>query len=1175
MRKNFTSLIFSFLIVWSASAQTDSLSTLKHKSLAINELPILLDSALVIPGSIAVTNDRNIDISQRFQFLNNRLVDQTPSLLGTDSIQISYQILGVDLGQAVQDIDSSIVQLKDEETLIGFDILKDDDQEGLVNLGGLNYQGSFTRGVSFGNAQNLVLNSAFNLRFNGIIGDEIEVQAAISDQNIPLQPEGNTEQIQDFDKIFIQLKKQNSTLIAGDYELPRPSGHFINYFKKLQGARFIREAELGKGELYTAGSVAISKGKFARNIVQPIEGNQGPYRLVGNNSERFLIVLSGTEKVFIDGELMIRGLENDYTIDYNRAEVTFSQKRLITKDVRIIIEFEYSDQNYLRSIYTANASYTNKKSELYFNIYSEQDAKNAGSIQELDSLDLLALQAAGDQVDQAFVSGIKNLETFNEFQVAYLQRDTSSSCDGTYSYLIYSTNPDSAKYSATFLDVGIGNGDYILDESSTANGRVYIYVPPDPLSCAKQGRYLPVRRLIAPNQLQIMALGATSQVNKNLRLSNETTMSRVDLNRFASLDNDDNIGWGNRSDLSYRKPFGSKDSSWIFGSVLSYEVVSKTFKPLNPYRGAEFNRDWNLTRQNTGNTTDSVFNQKALEHIPSAEIYFEKKGFGKFGYQADGLIRKDLYKGIQHNLKLNINQKYFQLNANGRLLVTDGAYENTRYQQPTLNIRKTMPKLGGVAVGFEGLREWNERSLTTIDSLELNSFGFNQYRFFIEKETKDSLTFNIGYGQRYDYSPSTNGLTQNSYSDNLDIGGRWLWNSFSRLQWTGQVRKLTIVDSLLTDQDPKNSLLGRIEHNLNFFKGAFSNNIIYELGSGQEPLIEYRYLEVQPGEGVYFWDQETSDFNNDGIPQIDEIQEAAFSNTANIRRVSLVSNQFIQTNNVRYNQNLRLEPKYLIKNPKSKWKIVRNFSWQSTIQISRKTQANSAIKAYDPFLQNIPDTSLVTLSVSNQHTLFYRPRGTKLDWRIGRSNRQSRNLLTTGFDQRNLDKLFTRFRWNISNRWSLGLEAQQQGDSRDVELFDRQDYDVSNQKISGELTFRPSKNFRIILEGEYGEGKNALQLGGETSNINTYNLEMTFNQSAKTSLRLDFTTAQIRFNGLPNTPVELVMLSGLKNGQNYLWELSLNRTLTDSILLTLNYNGRKTGKNAVVHLGSVQIGARF
>ncbi|MEZ4688807.1 MAG: hypothetical protein R3A12_00950 [Ignavibacteria bacterium] len=65
----------------------------------------------------------------------------------------------------------------------------------------------------------------------------------------------------------------------------------------------------------------------------------GPYYLVGGNNELNILVLSGTEKVYLDGNLMIRGEQADYVIDYGIGTITFNNNRLITSDSRIIGRF--------------------------------------------------------------------------------------------------------------------------------------------------------------------------------------------------------------------------------------------------------------------------------------------------------------------------------------------------------------------------------------------------------------------------------------------------------------------------------------------------------------------------------------------------------------------------------------------------------------------------------------------------------------------------------------------------------------------------------------------------------------------------------------------------------------------------------------------------------------------
>ena len=55
-----------------------------------------------------------------------------------------------------------------------------------------------------------------NLQLNGQLTEDIAIEATLSDQQVPYQPEGNTQQLQEFDRVFISLQHKEGRLDAGD-----------------------------------------------------------------------------------------------------------------------------------------------------------------------------------------------------------------------------------------------------------------------------------------------------------------------------------------------------------------------------------------------------------------------------------------------------------------------------------------------------------------------------------------------------------------------------------------------------------------------------------------------------------------------------------------------------------------------------------------------------------------------------------------------------------------------------------------------------------------------------------------------------------------------------------------------------------------------------------------------
>ena len=364
--------------------------------------------------------------------------------------------------------------------------------ESIFGSSGLKKSGSISRGVSFGNNQNVSLNSSLNLELSGELAPNLKIMASVTDNNIPIQPEGNTSKLQEFDQVFIQIYNDKFKLIAGDYWLSKPQGYFLNYRKRGQGlnTEFVNKTK--KGEWKNGISAGLSKGKYARQVVQGIEGNQGPYRMRGNENEPFIIMLSGTEKVYIDGRLLQRGQENDYVVNYNTSEITFTSKNIITKDIRIVVEFQYTDQSYARSLLTTSNAYSSDKLSVWFNAFSEQDAKNQTLQQSLSTEQKLKMASIGDSLQFAGTLSADSVG-FLENQNVYYKVDTL----GFNNVLVYSVNPKKAVYQAVFSQVGANKGNYVFDRFN-ALGKIYKWVMP--VNGIPQGDYEPIRLLTTPKQ---------------------------------------------------------------------------------------------------------------------------------------------------------------------------------------------------------------------------------------------------------------------------------------------------------------------------------------------------------------------------------------------------------------------------------------------------------------------------------------------------------------------------------------------------------------------------------------------------------------------------------------------------------------------------------------------------
>ncbi len=206
-------------------------SNLHQKFIPVKPGIVAIDSFSIIPKTFFIPGIA--DSMYVIDYVNSTIAwKQKPNL---DSVLVTYRAFPYKLNAVVKRLDYERVE---NNFIIQPNVYNNGPgaNDNFFNFGNITYNGSFGRAISFGNSQDAVVTSNLNLQIRGYLADSIEIAAAITDNNIPIQPDGTTAELNDFDQIFLQFKKKNWALSMGDIDLRQNQNYFLNFYKRLRGA---------------------------------------------------------------------------------------------------------------------------------------------------------------------------------------------------------------------------------------------------------------------------------------------------------------------------------------------------------------------------------------------------------------------------------------------------------------------------------------------------------------------------------------------------------------------------------------------------------------------------------------------------------------------------------------------------------------------------------------------------------------------------------------------------------------------------------------------------------------------------------------------------------------------------------------------------------------------------
>lgn len=1009
-------------------------------------------------------------------------------------------------------------------------------KSGFTPFAGLETTGSLVRGVTTGNNQNSTVNSQFDLQVVGKLNDRVSLRASIQDDNIPLQNNGYSQRLDEFDQIFIELYGEKWRVRAGDIDLANNDIYFQRYTKKIQGIE--GQVRLGSDSTYTElrGSAALSRGVFTTSMITAIEGNQGPYKLIGNNGELFILIVSGSEVVYVNGRVLTRGETADYVIDYNAGEIRFNPTFPITGEMRIIVDYQYTDNNYTRILATAGATHKRNKLLLETYAYTENDLRNQPILADLTDDQIDALQAAGDDPDLAVAPSAAAAE-FSENRILY-----RADIIGGETIYTFSTDPDDELFSVRFTNVGQGNGDYeLVTDETVAN--IYEYVAP--INGVRQGSFLPIVQLVTPRKLQFVGLRGIYEASKRWDIGFEVSASTEDNNLFSDLDDEDNTGAALHLDTSYA--IVQRDSLQL-RARLQYDYVADDFSLFQELYRAEFDRDWGLANRNG----DQNFVRGRLEAQYAGGAAEYQFGFLNYGSR---------YTGNRHQLNGIMRKKGWSATTAVSVLNTEGEILNTEYNEAKLQVRKDWnQQWAGVRLGHES---YEQIQLET-DLRTNNSQRYTSAEIFTGVGDSTKVYAAVGARYRVNDSLRNNMLERVNNSINYYATGRPYATDDGSLELYVNYRQLEFEEE---GREQEQSLNGRIQFQQRFADGLIAMSTLYETSSGTLPRQDFTYVQVDTGLGVYTW----NDYNGNGIQELNEFEEAQFQDQADYVRVLLPNQVFVRTNQNRVSQNLTLNPGRWA-NSESGWKkALSRFYNQSSFILDRKLEREPGNFELNPF--DSGDNEL-GLSRSFRNALFFN-RGKRQytgNYTYVRSTNET--LLSIGQQRTDLTSHTLSFVHLIRKTLQTELELQGSTNESTSENFPNRNFDIDAYRITPQLTYIVNEKLRANLNATIGRKSNQI---GDEEELDRLRIATGFSwtQSEKLSLNSEIALIQNDFTGAPFSPVAFQMLEGLQAGRNYTWNLIGQTRITKFLDLNVSYLGRKSETADAIHTGTVQLKAFF
>ncbi|MFH1277432.1 MAG: hypothetical protein ABIK65_03525 [Candidatus Eisenbacteria bacterium] len=902
---------------------------------------------------------------------------------------------------------------------------------GPLDTGALRVGGSKSFSVLIGSDRELTLEQALRVRVTGHLTEGVRVTAQLTDQNLPFQPEGRSERLEELDQVLVKVEGDRFGATLGDYEIRYDDSEFGRYQRVLQGA-----SGMVRGEGYEAEvSGGLSKGEYRSVEIRGVEGKQGPYRLQGPSSLGELVV-AGSEQVWLDGRRMSRGDDNDYVIDYSEGSVTFNPNVRISSDSRVAVDFQVTGDRYRRNFFTSRFRLRGGEGRyrLGGTFLSERDDEGEPEAIVLTEPEYDSLRAAGDS--SPLGSSARPVEEGGDYD--------------TLGGVFVFAGRDSGDFAVSFRQVEPGAGDYADSISSVWGRRIFVFVGEG------RGSYTPAVPIPLPESHRVFSLAGEANPGGPLRVGGEVAWSDRDRNVLSSLDDGDNTGTGAKLEARLDEvPLHAGGVSLGGVELLgAYRRMTENFEPLGRYREPHRDDRWMTAdlrravgpgRQEEDRLgAGDAFAPRGEETIVSGEGAWRRgTALGRITLGSEGgTLRRRGFDSDRWSWRGDLEQegRYRAGYKEERIESADG---DTIRGETSRRTGEGSLRVGPVRPSLRVVR--SERA-----------FDREGVLFRGDRGAREKIGLGFGSGPRFDVEGAVT-FERNEYADTASASGWSDWydgrTDEVSLRWRGALTVAAAYSHRALDygetvtEGNRRSDLGRLEVQHGGIGGALRGTWSYEVTTEERRPRRRLLLRAPAGEkadydslGNYFPGEGT--FNQeivDGDPEpVVEIEVGA---------------------------TIRVEPgRRKGASPSRLWKGIRTETFARVEERSR-TDDPASLLLLDPDAFQRNGTTIRGNTVLRQEVRWSDPLSEgSVNLRYQREDREEnefalihRDDLVHTFLVRGKAPLGER--WSGELEWNRRLEREDSNDSRAV--------DLAGDDWKASLVYLPGPRWRLIFPGAY------------------------------------------------------------------------------------------------------------